>query len=127
MGWTGNKFQQSIGCQVLHGLRWWTSGPFALLGVGLPVGIWALVHVMPRGMFRFLQGPPSAIWTRFFLGASFFGTEAFLPLGLTELRGMSLGHAGLSLSAGAIFWVVGSNWQARPGKSESVRQRNASK
>jgi MFS family permease len=44
---------------------------------------------------------------------AFFGGDAFIPLGLTDLRGLSAGRAGLALTLGALGWSVGSWVQER--------------
>jgi len=57
----------------------------------------------------------------------YFGSEAFLPLGLTSVHGLDVTLAGLGLAAGALAWTAGSFVQARvdaarPGtRARSVR------
>jgi predicted MFS family arabinose efflux permease len=66
---------------------------------------------------------PTGLLIRFLLCGAYFGSEAFLPLGLTQLRGMSTTEAGLGLSAGAIAWVLGAAWQGRADDRWSGRSR----
>ncbi|MFC5146719.1 MFS transporter [Streptomyces aureoversilis] len=85
--------------------------PLALAGAAVAVP--ALRRVTPAGTLRLRAGAGAGIGIRFLLCGVYFGSEAFLPLGLQELRGVNASLAGLGLSAGAITWVAGSAWQAR--------------
>ncbi|MFE5483512.1 MFS transporter [Streptomyces sp. NPDC056527] len=92
----------------------------ALLGVAIAVP--ALRQVTPEGTLSARAGLGAGIVIRGLLCGVYFGSEAFLPLGLQELRGSSATEAGLGLSAGAITWVLGSAWQAkRDGGSRGSR------
>lgn len=84
-----------------------------LAGAGLTLAIPALRRVTPTGTLRAARGIGAGITIRALLSGAYFGAEAFLPLGLQELRGQSALSAGLGLSAGALTWVVGSFVQAR--------------
>jgi len=81
--------------------------------VGLVVALAALRRVTPAGTLAARRGVPAGVVVRFLLCAVYFGTEAFLPLGLTQLRDLSAFEAGLGLSAGALSWVAGSAVQAK--------------
>ncbi|MFE6779075.1 MFS transporter [Streptomyces sp. NPDC057702] len=95
--------------------------PLVLVGaVGAVVG---LRSVMPAGTLTVRRGVPTGVVLRFLLCGAYFGSEAFLPLGLTRLRGLSATEAGLGLSAGAITWVVGAAWQGRADSRWSGRSR----
>ncbi|MCD9194367.1 MFS transporter [Streptomyces albireticuli] len=85
--------------------------PLAVLG--LAVAVPTLRQVTPAGTLGLRAGVGAGIGIRFLLCAVYFGSEAFLPLGLQELRDVSPAMAGLGLSAGAITWVIGSAYQAR--------------
>ncbi|MFF7726749.1 MFS transporter [Streptomyces sp. NPDC008001] len=80
---------------------------------GAAVAVPALRRVTPPGTLSLRPGTGAGIGIRFLLCGVYFGSEAFLPLGLQELRGVNASLAGLGLSAGAITWVAGSAWQAR--------------
>lgn len=84
-----------------------------LAAAGAVVAVLAVRAVTPAGTLTARRGAPSGVIVRFLLCAVFFGSEAFLPLGLTELHGTSELEAGLGLSAGALAWVAGSVLQAR--------------
>lgn len=74
-----------------------------LLGVvGLVVTLVALRRVTPPGTLSARRGVGAGIVVRGLLCAVYFGSEAFLPLGLTELRHLTATQAGLGLSAGAL-------------------------
>ncbi|MFC5721642.1 MFS transporter [Streptomyces gamaensis] len=81
--------------------------------VGIAVAVPTLRAVTPAGTLSARAGIGAGIGIRFLLCAVYFGSEAFLPLGLQELRDVNASLAGLGLSAGAITWVVGSAWQAK--------------
>jgi MFS family permease len=75
----------------------------AVLGAVLLVP--GLRILLPRGTFRASPGLPAGLAVRGLLAFSFFGTEAFVPLGSGELRGVAPTQAGLALTAGAVGWV----------------------
>ncbi|MEV4257306.1 MFS transporter [Spirillospora sp. NPDC049652] len=81
--------------------------------VGVAVMAPALRWVTPAGTLTARPGVGAGVTVRALLCGTYFGTEAFLPLGLQDLRGMSATVAGLGLSAGAITWVAGSALQAK--------------
>jgi MFS family permease len=81
--------------------------------LGLTVATVTLRQVAPAGTLSARRGVGAGIAIRGLLCAVYFGSEAFLPLGLTESRGLSATQAGLGLSAGALTWVAGSVLQAR--------------
>lgn len=80
---------------------------------GAAVAVPALRRVTPEGTLTARAGLGAGVVIRGLLCGVYFGSEAYLPLGLQELRGQSAWAAGLGLSAGAITWVVGSAWQAK--------------
>ncbi|WP_087508023.1 MFS transporter [Cellulomonas iranensis] len=81
--------------------------------VGVVTAVPALRRVTPAGTLAARRGVAAGIVVRALLSGAYFGSEAFLPLGLQELRGQSATAAGLGLSAGALTWVAGSFLQAR--------------
>ncbi|RFU40241.1 MFS transporter [Actinomadura logoneensis] len=85
----------------------------ALAVIGIAVMVPALRWVTPEGTLGARPGLGAGVTVRALLCGAYFGTEAFLPLGLQDLRGMDATMAGLGLSAGAITWVAGSALQAR--------------
>jgi MFS family permease len=91
------------------------SAPLAIaLGVvGAWLGLSRLRHLLPQGSLRLAPGRPSVVIAVFAISFAFFGTEAFVPLGVVELRGGSVTLGGLALSAAAVTWTVGSWLQDR--------------
>jgi MFS family permease len=80
----------------------------AALGIGVLVSAPALRALLPRGTFGARPGLPAGVAARALLAFAFFGTEAFVPLASTELRGASPTQAGLALTAGAMGWISAS-------------------
>ncbi|MEW2530839.1 MFS transporter [Streptomyces sp. NPDC047071] len=94
-----------------------------LVVVGGVAGVLALRTVTPPGTLAVRRGVPTGVVLRFLLCGAYFGSEAFLPLGLVRLRDLSASEAGLGLSAGAITWVLGAAWQGRADGRWSGRSR----
>ncbi|MVO88266.1 MFS transporter [Streptomyces sp. p1417] len=94
-----------------------------LVAVGGATAVVALRRVTPAGTLAARPGVPAGVALRFLLCGAYFGSEAFLPLGLVRLRGLSASEAGLGLSAGAITWVLGAAWQGRADSRWSGRSR----
>lgn len=86
-----------------------------LAAVGLAALALSLPRLMAPGFFRFRPGIAAVSWVRALQAGAFFAAEAFLPLSLVSIRGMSLFQAGVMLTIGSIGWTVGSWVQARPG------------
>lgn len=61
-------------------------------------------RLLPPGSLVARAGLPAAIALNGLAQAAFFAAEAFLPLLLFRERGLSVGMAGLVLSAGAVTW-----------------------
>ena len=77
----------------------------AAVAVGAVLLVPGLRALLPAGTFRAARGLPAGLAVRGLLAFSFFGTEAFVPLGSGELRGVAPTQAGLALTAGAVGWV----------------------
>jgi len=89
----------------------WLSAPLVIVGVWLTWS--ALGHILPPGSLRARHGPPAAITTIFLLILAFVGTDYFIPLMLTGVRGRSLAEAGLVITLGTVSWSIGNWWQSR--------------
>jgi MFS family permease len=85
----------------------------ALSVVGIVVAWPALRRLLPAGTIRARAGLPAAIASMILLNFGFFGVDAYIPLGLTDVRGRSASFAGLALTAATITWSTGSWIQAR--------------
>src|SRR5204863_1522037 len=87
----------------------------------------ALKTLLPDGIFSVRSGLPAAVALRGLLAFGFFGSEALIPLGLSTQRGLPPSLVGLSLTAGALAWVLGS-WvqdRAEAQSGGSLAQRAA--
>jgi MFS family permease len=78
---------------------------------GLAVAIGPFRRLVPPGTLRARGTLPTAVAMRGLLAFSFFTFDAFLPLTLTSLRGVSPTRAGLTLTAGGLSWATGA-WVA---------------
>jgi MFS family permease len=89
--------------------------PVALLGgaLGAIVALRALAALLRDGALAARPGLPAAVALRGLLAFGFFGTEALIPLGLTTQRSVPASLVGLSLTAGALAWVLGAWVQDR--------------
>ena len=92
-----------------------------LLLVGGALGVTALRHLLPAGSLRLAPGRPSVVVAVFAVAFAFFGTEAYVPLTVVEVRGGSVTLGGLALSASAVTWTAGAWLQARAAAG-SVRR-----
>ncbi|MGQ0609091.1 MAG: MFS transporter [Chloroflexota bacterium] len=93
--------------------------PLALLlaaaGAWLVIG--ALRHLLPPGTLHLRRGRPAVLAVVFGIAFAFFGTEAFVPLTVVDVRGGSVTLGGVALSAAAVTWTIGSWVQARAAAS----------
>ena len=85
----------------------------ALAVAGGGLGLYCLRHLLPEGSLRLAPGRPSVVIAIFAISFAFFGTEAFVPLSVVELRGGSVTLGGIALSAAAVTWTAGSWLQDR--------------
>ncbi len=99
---------------VLGGLDTRDLPLLVVLGVtGAVVGLPALGRVLPVGTLHAATGLPATTLLRGVLMFGFTGAEAFVPLMLVSVRGLSAPVAGISLTAATVAWAVGSWVQAR--------------
>lgn len=96
---------------------------FALVVAGLALAVHALRRLMPPGTLTARAGLPAGLAVNALLNFSFFGAEAFLPLGLTALRGQTTAQAGVVLTAATLTWTAGSWTQARLDARDGGRGR----
>ncbi|HXC49449.1 MAG TPA: MFS transporter [Candidatus Limnocylindrales bacterium] len=73
----------------------------------------ALRRLVPAGTLSAAPGAPAALAAKALITFAFFGTEAFLPLALTIVRGESIALAGLVLTTGTMAWTTGAWIQER--------------
>ncbi len=80
---------------------------------GAVVAMVALRPTLPQGSLRATPGVPAAVATALFAAMGYLVTEQFVPLALTDLKGLSTTAAGLPLTASALMWTAGSALVAR--------------
>ena len=92
-----------------------------LIAAGLALVVPAMRRLLPAGTLRAAAGMPATIATMGLLNLAFFGVDAFVPLGLVEVRGAAVAFAGLALSAATVTWTAGAWVQARTAARISRR------
>lgn len=104
---------------AVAGQRHLVGWPFLLVLAVVVVGALAPRLVLP-GTWTGRRGLPSLMAARSLLAGAYFGAEAYVPLGLVEVRGLSVGTAGLVLTAAAFAWFGGSWSVAHPERFGSL-------
>src|SRR5262249_52423776 len=84
-----------------------------LVVVGGIIGGRAFARIMPAGALRFAPGMPTAVVLRGIVTFAFFGTDAYVTLTLTSLRGASATLAGIALTGATLTWTGGAWIQER--------------
>lgn len=74
---------------------------------------WAASRLLPVGTLRVARGLPAVVSLRGIAAGGFFLSEAYIPLLLSQERGLSPTWAGLVLTLGAIGWSTGSWYRGR--------------
>lgn len=103
-GAAGFLMAPDVGSRVL--------GASAALG-GLVLAAIGLGRLTPPGTLRSAAGAATAVAGRGLLTFSFFATDAFLSLAITDVRGRSTLYAGAVLAVSSFTWTAGSWLQAR--------------
>lgn len=80
---------------------------------GVVLVVMASRNLLPKGSLRFRRGLPTSVMMRGLVSAGYFGSAAFLPLVLIELRGATATQAGLVMGVAGFAWWVGSFLQGR--------------
>jgi MFS family permease len=84
----------------------------ALAVAGLAIGLYGLRRIVPAGTAVARRGAPAAAVCAFLLSTSFAAMDTYITLMLTDVRGMSITAAGLTIFFGATTWALGSWWQS---------------
>jgi predicted MFS family arabinose efflux permease len=91
----------------------------AIAGAGAIAVVLGSRRLLPGGALRFRRGLPASVMMRGLLAGAFASAEVFIPLALTETRGLSVTQAGLILAVSATLWSAGSYVQSRlPGAAD---------
>ncbi|HET8586752.1 MAG TPA: MFS transporter, partial [Candidatus Limnocylindria bacterium] len=77
------------------------------------LAVTAVRRLLPAGALRAAAGRPAVFALIFLVAFGFFGTETFVPLAVTSVRGSTTTIGGLALSAAAVTWAIGSWLPAR--------------
>jgi predicted MFS family arabinose efflux permease len=67
---------------------------------------------VPDGILRARRGAPAAALAAFLLSFGFAAVDSYIPLMLTDVRGLSITAAAMSIAVAAFTWAVGSWWQS---------------
>jgi MFS family permease len=90
-------------------------GSLASTGLAIVGGIAALValsRIVPPGTIRALPVVPAASLCAFLLSLGFAAIDSYVPLMLTNVRGLSVQAASLTIMVSAATWTLGSWWQS---------------
>jgi MFS family permease len=98
---------------LLAGLTDLSVWSIPLVVVGTAVTIPALRRITPPGTLTARPGLPAASAAAFLASVAFDSVNGFVTLMLTEVRGLSIGVAGIVLTASTLAWATGSWWQSR--------------
>jgi MFS family permease len=98
---------------VLTGLAGPSPATAALIVLGAPVGALAFARLVPVGTLRLAHGMPAAVLVRGVLTFAFFGTDVYVSLTLSTVRGQPTWVAGTALTAATLLWTVGAWIQQR--------------
>src|SRR6266511_1888083 len=90
-------------------------------GAGLLLGVRPLLRLLPAGTLRARQGLPTAVLSRGMLTFAFFGTDTYVPLAITAVRGRTPAMASLAVTAATLSWTLGAWLQERGARSLSSR------
>ena len=74
---------------------------------GLVVSVLGLRRIVRPGTFVARRGAPAAALCAFLLSTAFAAMDSYIPLMLTEVRGMSVTAAGVTISVAALTWALG--------------------
>ena len=92
-----------------------------IAAAGLLLVVPAMRRLLPPGTLTAGTGRGAAVATLGLASVAFFGTEAFIPLTVASVRNAGTLAGGLSLTAAAVTWAVGSWIQARLASRRSRR------
>ncbi len=93
-----------------------------LAAAGLVVGVRPLLRLLPPGTLRARRGLPMAVLSRGMLTFAFFGSDTYVPLAITAVKGRSAAVAGIAVSATTLTWTLGAWVQERKATAWSSRR-----
>jgi MFS family permease len=77
-----------------------------LVAAGTLVSVPALLRLVPRGTLRARPGVPATVLARGVQTFAFFGTDAFVPLAIQEVRHQSVTYTGIVLTVSTLSWTA---------------------
>ena len=87
-------------------------GTTALAAVGVVIAVLALGGLVPPGTLLARPVAPAAALCAFLLSLGFAAIDSYVPLMLTNVRGLTVQRASLTIVVGAGTWAIGSWWQS---------------
>jgi len=78
----------------------------ALVGAGVLLGLPAFIRLVPAGTVRAVAGVPATVLARGVQTFAFFGTDAFVPLAIQEVRQESVTYTGIVLTVSTLSWTA---------------------
>ncbi len=93
-----------------------------LAAAGLLIGLRPLLRLLPGGTLRARRGLPVAILSRGMLTFAFFGTDTYVPLTITAVKGHSTAVASIAVTAATLAWTAGAWVQERRAATWSSRR-----
>jgi hypothetical protein len=77
-----------------------------LVGLGVLIGLPPFVRLVPTGTLKARAGLPAAVLARGVLTFAFFGTDAFVPLAIQNVRNESVTYTGIVLTVSTLAWTA---------------------
>ena len=79
-----------------------------LVGLGVLIGLPPFTRLVPKGTLRARAGLPADVLARGVLTFAFFGTDAFVPLAIQNVRNESVTYTGIVLTVSTLSWTAAS-------------------
>jgi MFS family permease len=98
---------------LLAGLTEITWATLVLVPAGIAIGLPGFRRITPRGTLVARPGLPAAAAAAFLASCAFLAVDGFLTLMLTNVRGLTIGQAGLIITAASVSWAAGSWYESR--------------
>jgi MFS family permease len=98
---------------LLAGLTEITWATLVLVPAGVAIGLPGFRRITPRGTLGARPGLPAAAAAAFLASCAFLAVDGFLTLMLTNVRGLTIGQAGLIITAASVSWAAGSWYESR--------------
>jgi MFS family permease len=77
-----------------------------LVGIGIAIALPPFIRLVPPGTVKARAGLPAAVLARGVLTFAFFGTDAFVPLAIQNVRNESVTYTGIVLTVSTLSWTA---------------------